>query len=151
MIRRPPRSTLFPYTTLFRSESDFLANLPHWRMASILAPPTALKAILQRGQQGMSLVRRLVRPHEQVPGRRGVTNHKVGIERTRHGHGCWRVAGQDGRSAARHGIGWGIRVGNRAYAPHVLCHWGSLVVLVIPLLVAVLKSRREVGRQFVFE
>src|SRR2546422_6182583 len=24
MIRRPPRSTLFPYTTLFRSRSDFL-------------------------------------------------------------------------------------------------------------------------------
>src|SRR3712207_6962081 len=24
MIRRPPRSTLFPYTTLFRSESDVL-------------------------------------------------------------------------------------------------------------------------------
>src|SRR5690349_22092180 len=24
MIRRPPRSTLFPYTTLFRSEFDFL-------------------------------------------------------------------------------------------------------------------------------
>src|SRR5258708_7553407 len=23
MIRRPPRSTLFPYTTLFRSENDF--------------------------------------------------------------------------------------------------------------------------------
>src|SRR5437879_10019856 len=23
MIRRPPRSTLFPYTTLFRSQSDF--------------------------------------------------------------------------------------------------------------------------------
>src|SRR2546422_3713179 len=23
MIRRPPRSTLFPYTTLFRSHSDF--------------------------------------------------------------------------------------------------------------------------------
>src|SRR5260221_881378 len=26
MIRRPPRSTLFPYTTLFRS------NPPHWRL-----------------------------------------------------------------------------------------------------------------------
>src|SRR3712207_7307643 len=26
MIRRPPRSTLFPYTTLFRSESRVLAN-----------------------------------------------------------------------------------------------------------------------------
>src|SRR2546430_12952678 len=25
MIRRPPRSTLFPYTTLFRSESRFFA------------------------------------------------------------------------------------------------------------------------------
>src|SRR2546430_9977017 len=27
MIRRPPRSTLFPYTTLFRSEDD--ARTPH--------------------------------------------------------------------------------------------------------------------------
>src|SRR3712207_7021035 len=26
MIRRPPRSTLFPYTTLFRSLSDFLSG-----------------------------------------------------------------------------------------------------------------------------
>src|SRR2546430_8186549 len=27
MIRRPPRSTLFPYTTLFRSGSDFHAEV----------------------------------------------------------------------------------------------------------------------------
>src|ERR1035441_2553507 len=27
MIRRPPRSTLFPYTTLFRSDSDYVASL----------------------------------------------------------------------------------------------------------------------------
>src|SRR5947208_13147954 len=26
MIRRPPRSTLFPYTTLFRSNCPFIAN-----------------------------------------------------------------------------------------------------------------------------
>src|SRR2546429_6648637 len=26
MIRRPPRSTLFPYTTLFRSERDWIAS-----------------------------------------------------------------------------------------------------------------------------
>src|SRR5438067_9247537 len=26
MIRRPPRSTLFPYTTLFRSEAQFTAS-----------------------------------------------------------------------------------------------------------------------------
>src|SRR2546430_8199713 len=30
MIRRPPRSTLFPYTTLFRSQRDELVHeLPH--------------------------------------------------------------------------------------------------------------------------
>src|SRR5437660_8070613 len=28
MIRRPPRSTLFPYTTLFRSEAVAVANEP---------------------------------------------------------------------------------------------------------------------------
>src|SRR5438874_10028009 len=30
MIRRPPRSTLFPYTTLFRSYSRSLANPKHF-------------------------------------------------------------------------------------------------------------------------
>src|SRR3712207_8044612 len=28
MIRRPPRSTLFPYTTLFRSVTQLLDNVP---------------------------------------------------------------------------------------------------------------------------
>src|SRR2546426_9428759 len=28
MIRRPPRSTLFPYTTLFRSRMDFSKGIP---------------------------------------------------------------------------------------------------------------------------
>src|SRR3989338_611150 len=28
MIRRPPRSTLFPYTTLFRSSSDLILSRP---------------------------------------------------------------------------------------------------------------------------
>src|SRR5258705_10011654 len=37
MIRRPPRSTLFPYTTLFRSRDRFLIRAPgraavKWRM-----------------------------------------------------------------------------------------------------------------------
>src|SRR5690348_18093748 len=35
MIRRPPRSTLFPYTTLFRSEP--LASCPRLRSRSIPA------------------------------------------------------------------------------------------------------------------
>src|SRR3712207_8505738 len=29
MIRRPPRSTLFPYTTLFRSDPEVAAQLDH--------------------------------------------------------------------------------------------------------------------------
>src|SRR3712207_6966892 len=35
MIRRPPRSTLFPYTTLFRSKASFVGEPQHPR----LAPP----------------------------------------------------------------------------------------------------------------
>src|SRR5688572_31125650 len=44
MIRRPPRSTLFPYTTLFRSAGRFVtrsscaekpkAEFPHWKSKS---------------------------------------------------------------------------------------------------------------------
>src|SRR2546430_15013472 len=30
MIRRPPRSTLFPYTTLFRSSGAVRPNGPYW-------------------------------------------------------------------------------------------------------------------------
>src|SRR5438270_7816591 len=30
LIRRPPRSTLFPYTTLFRSRSVVLTNIQGW-------------------------------------------------------------------------------------------------------------------------
>src|SRR5258705_5217493 len=34
MIRRPPRSTLFPYTTLFRSSSTCHVCFPMWRQKS---------------------------------------------------------------------------------------------------------------------
>src|SRR3712207_9532366 len=34
MIRRPPRSTLFPYTTLFRSETAIPTRRPQHRRAS---------------------------------------------------------------------------------------------------------------------
>src|SRR2546423_4657318 len=43
MIRRPPRSTLFPYTTLFRS---FLAyNLVLWHQQYVLRDEPALQAM----------------------------------------------------------------------------------------------------------
>src|SRR5262245_64162284 len=37
MIRRPPRSTLFPYTTLFRSVSDVVAQIAVVRQQMKLA------------------------------------------------------------------------------------------------------------------
>src|SRR2546425_8740343 len=56
MIRRPPRSTLFPYTTLFRSSVDVLRRAehdeprargaPHHFLADPQAPPRA--AVLPR-------------------------------------------------------------------------------------------------------
>src|SRR2546422_8207077 len=40
MIRRPPRSTLFPYTTLFRSAILVPARFPLRKSASIVPGPT---------------------------------------------------------------------------------------------------------------
>src|SRR3712207_9015144 len=37
MIRRPPRSTLFPYTTLFRSVDDYLTDRQLLRMRALYA------------------------------------------------------------------------------------------------------------------
>src|SRR5256885_2642160 len=39
MIRRPPRSTLFPYTTLFRSRTLYLALTGARDMSTIETPP----------------------------------------------------------------------------------------------------------------
>src|SRR5260370_32738772 len=54
MIRRPPRSTLFPYTTLFRSirpltpSGDFLMDAEAWRLLAMLEdddPESARKVL----------------------------------------------------------------------------------------------------------
>src|SRR3712207_8349090 len=47
MIRRPPRSTLFPYTTLFRS-ADLLGLLQEVVLRPVLVP-AGLAALLGRG------------------------------------------------------------------------------------------------------
>src|SRR2546429_5124389 len=50
MIRRPPRSTLFPYTTLFRSESAF----PFWPMPAFqLIAKIGAKVELACGFKGL--------------------------------------------------------------------------------------------------
>src|SRR3712207_8760395 len=38
MIRRPPRSTLFPYTTLFRSQSSTSASASRWVPRRLILP-----------------------------------------------------------------------------------------------------------------
>src|SRR3712207_7032916 len=50
MIRRPPRSTLFPYTTLFRSDTtDELMDLA--LQVSPLPPPRELDMLLTAGER----------------------------------------------------------------------------------------------------
>src|SRR2546427_6551628 len=43
MIRRPPRSTLFPYTTLFRSEHVGVVKLPDERLTKLASLAGARK------------------------------------------------------------------------------------------------------------
>src|SRR2546426_8956066 len=45
MIRRPPRSTLFPYTTLFRSGTDRLRSVQAAASAGAVGGPAAAAAI----------------------------------------------------------------------------------------------------------
>src|SRR5436309_4500833 len=52
MIRRPPRSTLFPYTTLFRSEDDVARFVAAVTGA---APPPPLVSALHRETGGNPL------------------------------------------------------------------------------------------------
>src|SRR5256885_14826145 len=55
MIRRPPRSTLFPYTTLFRSlAQQRLAQASRLLEAVERAAPAALAAQLSAGDRALS-------------------------------------------------------------------------------------------------
>src|SRR2546422_6391360 len=56
MIRRPPRSTLFPYTTLFRSRScsEGRGSFAAWRSASVRKNGTSAPV---RSQESPSLKR----------------------------------------------------------------------------------------------
>src|SRR2546425_6343098 len=59
MIRRPPRSTLFPYTTLFRSVVE--------RLRRIARGPAG--AVRGRGEPGGRVVGRVARHQAVLPGR----------------------------------------------------------------------------------
>src|SRR2546422_9696711 len=61
MIRRPPRSTLFPYTTLFRSNELLAELLDHWALerpdvvAHDFGGATALRTHLLNGKDYRTL------------------------------------------------------------------------------------------------
>src|SRR3712207_8655992 len=58
MIRRPPRSTLFPYTTLFRSEDD-------WERASS-AMEKAIERVESRDANGFGVFDRKWLPYKTI-------------------------------------------------------------------------------------
>src|SRR5260370_26761702 len=85
MIRRPPRSTLFPYTTLFRSPWTALAvSSHHWLVAN---PPSSDAAENSRSeehtselQSHLNLVCRLL-----LEKKKGVAKFRIGRGRERDG------------------------------------------------------------------
>src|SRR5688572_31126066 len=60
MIRRPPRSTLFPYTTLFRSRR------PHGRVLRLLPDDDELGPVVRPLRQGVDPLRRRGRSEEHT-------------------------------------------------------------------------------------
>src|SRR4051794_41704589 len=63
MIRRPPRSTLFPYTTLFRSPVE----LDRLRPAAAAGIHEALKDVALRDVEGVRLDRKSTRLNSSHP------------------------------------------------------------------------------------
>src|SRR2546426_7630250 len=51
MIRRPPRSTLFPYTTLFRSHWDAPTRTLHAKSVNLDGRPYAVTIAVPRGMR----------------------------------------------------------------------------------------------------
>src|SRR3712207_7108282 len=53
MIRRPPRSTLFPYTTLFRSEVHIVARAAHQEQLKELSSLGVYEAVQPEFEAGI--------------------------------------------------------------------------------------------------
>src|SRR3712207_7634693 len=61
MIRRPPRSTLFPYTTLFRSRGRGASDSLERRQDLRLHDPQGAQVLKREGSEGLRL-----RAHDQA-------------------------------------------------------------------------------------
>src|SRR2546427_4963382 len=65
MIRRPPRSTLFPYTTLFRSSLISVEQARH-NLALEIAAADTLESVAGRAQDADRKSTRLNSSHSQI-------------------------------------------------------------------------------------
>src|SRR2546430_11868951 len=54
MIRRPPRSTLFPYTTLFRSEREHRLQILALQQYLVAEAPREARRLLERSEEHTS-------------------------------------------------------------------------------------------------
>src|SRR5256712_6435239 len=66
MIRRPPRSTLFPYTTLFRSPSAAAASLPGATSTAFTITPAGATRLAFTGQPSTAAAGVAISPALQV-------------------------------------------------------------------------------------
>src|SRR3989449_2159846 len=89
MIRRPPRSTLFPYTTLFRSQHRAvqIEDRPGWS-SEHGCPPTVVQP-----QQG--LASRTSEPFEEAPQAGGFGIPRQAGQVVKHAVGAQRLGGFD--------------------------------------------------------
>src|ERR1035441_3099821 len=146
MIRRPPRSTLFPYTTLFRSDVHMhLANQrtqartsghilndddPRRRLRRNVVPPISPvgeRAVAGRGRRPANLDRRRVAEHGLQAGKEAADArvHKAFVAQA-------RVKGLDGvGQRARVQPAQGLQVFRGEWCVHCrageLINWGSTV------------------------
>src|SRR2546421_2967122 len=82
MIRRPPRSTLFPYTTLFRSHPVKSAVRPSsWYLTN--GPATRSEEHTSELQSRSDLVCRLLLEKKKAPSQVSIMGHRIGLPSTR--------------------------------------------------------------------
>src|SRR5256886_9374543 len=99
MIRRPPRSTLFPYTTLFRSGVVWNANRGAISLRVRVHGKSAHVGLQHQGENAFERMHRVVeRLQELKPeAERRVTNFNVGAEQAR--NSILMLGGQSGGGA----------------------------------------------------
>src|SRR2546422_11387758 len=98
MIRRPPRSTLFPYTTLFRSDTDARDPTLGQRL-DLLGTGRRRRRQLDRLRIAPGRFRRAAHLVEQLL-RRAARGEVAVAEPSRAAGGVRRVAADDDRNAA---------------------------------------------------